>query len=407
MNIYKLIIAFLIGFALYLLVNRVFMEGLEGSPAPITCDNQPQTPCPPNIQTGCLDTDIGVWSCEVSEPDCIGTNQIWCEKYPGQSPNPSQSLTEEEKQLKGIIENAIQGDVFKYWDEVMYVEGTKLQFNFDTSESYITFKNLLDRNTKESFISLNGKPTFVHFNLRSEINIYEADDLDISYIAKIVNCFKEDINGISYTYSTNEEFKDWESNCRIVGNLSDLPNLPQLQYLNLYNTGVEGNLSKLPSLPQLQYLNLSAMGVKGNLSDLPSLPQLKYLNLYYMGVEGNLSDLPSLSELQYLNLGDTGVEGNLSKLPSLPQLQYLNLSAMGVEGNLSDLHGLKYLEELYLCPEADIRGDVTDTPAIYDAYVKGNTDLEDCDNVTEIIDIDCEFSKYNCKCGDSPVTCDN
>ena len=36
------ILAFLIGFALYLLVNRVFIEGLEQSPPPITCNNQPK-----------------------------------------------------------------------------------------------------------------------------------------------------------------------------------------------------------------------------------------------------------------------------------------------------------------------------------------------------------------------------
>ena len=92
-------VGFLIGFAIYLLVNRVFnREGIDTkqSPTPIECliYNQPETLCPSSTkQTGCLDTDNQEWSCNIERAECKGEHQIWCDNYPGQSPGqfPNQS----------------------------------------------------------------------------------------------------------------------------------------------------------------------------------------------------------------------------------------------------------------------------------------------------------------------------
>lgn len=72
-------LSFLIGFALYLLVNRVFkVEGVTSPSPPWSCDNRPPTSgnCP---DSQCLNTVTGVWACPgEKEANCDSPVLTWC-----------------------------------------------------------------------------------------------------------------------------------------------------------------------------------------------------------------------------------------------------------------------------------------------------------------------------------------
>ena len=476
---------FLIGVAIYLLLNKVFMvEGVTTTKHCNTgacavkgqyCYYEPK--CDPNDQnfnggTGCNAGGIDQKCRFCGFGDYI---DIDCD---------------DKIELTMIIRNAYKST--QYSNEVNYLS---LEFNFDT-DSYERFKSLLDRNNDNSFISLhddpynvghNNGPIHLYFTFTDYMHNQGIDHLDISYIVKIINCFKEDINGIGGDILTGNlsalsSLHDLQSlyfgdNTGVTGKLSALSNLQDLQYLDLNYTGVTGELGDLKKLNRLwhldlggvtgvtgklgdlsdlsslEFLHLSSEGVTGELGDLKKLNRLwhldlggvtgvtgnlsalsndlNWLDLSFTGVTGNLSDLSSLDlswlkltdvtgvtgelgvlsglqGLQHLDLGGvTGVAGNLSALSNLHDLHHLFLNDTGVTGVLGDLNGLSSLQildlgdvtgvtgvlhdlnglsslmRLYLCPNPGITGDVSDSPVIYNVYKKGNTDLDNCINVTD------------------------
>lgn len=84
------LVGFLIGFALYLLVNRVFkVEGVTSPSPPWSCDNRPPAPgnCP---DSQCLNTDVGVWACDITnEAECNTSPLTWCKSAISPLPPPA------------------------------------------------------------------------------------------------------------------------------------------------------------------------------------------------------------------------------------------------------------------------------------------------------------------------------
>jgi len=143
-----------------------------------------------------------------------------------------------------------------------------------------------------------------------------------------------------------------------------LTELPQLQFLGLFNNGLtdvsflpsllgltsldlSGNkiqdLSFLESLPGLTSLYLSHNNIQ-DLSFLESLPGLTSLYLHHNNIQ-DISFLPSLPGLTSLNLSFNKIQ-DISFLPSLPGLTSLGLSGNKIQDAsfLSSLRGLTSLD---------------------------------------------------------------
>ena len=167
---------------------------------------------------------------------------------------------------------------------------------------------------------------------------------------------------------------------RITGCLSSLipdphPGLPQLQKLNLQHIGLNkddlellSNITQSNKLPNLQELSLSWNTLTGCLSCFlqdphPGLPQLQKLDLWDTGLNkddlellSNITQSNKLPNLQELNLSYNTLTGCLSCFlpdphPGLPQLQKLNLYY--TELNKDDLQHLTHLIQSQKLPRLD------------------------------------------------------
>tara|TARA_B100000683_G_scaffold7746_1_gene8506 strand:- start:405 stop:1652 length:1248 start_codon:yes stop_codon:yes gene_type:complete len=415
----------------------VFIEGLEEPYNPETgeginpecLDISVSGKCDPNEKLiSCMNTKLGkagqkrgVPSCGVDRDGCKGPTQIWCGndwgKTPGQSPrqspgqsprqspNPSQTpppkdITEDEKKLKGFFAAAeyTSKSAREYLGAAWEV--TEISFHFDGMAQLQDFLSLLDRNTNNSVVDLpHGYPPILDVDYTvpwGDGPVTNTLSLDISYIFKVANCFKDDIIGLIGRGHEGVLTKD------------SLSLLPKLKYLDLANTSVSGNLSSLKDLTKLEYLDLMDTGVSGKLSDLQDLTKLKHLDLNLTSVSGKLSDINGLTNLESLDLAGSGVSGKLSDLQDFTNLEFLDLRDTGFSGKLSDLQDLTNLKYIYLCPNSSITGDLSDVSTIKNAYDRENTDFNECSRLTGVIqDINCSSERYNCMCGDSLVTCDN
>ena len=236
----RCILGFLFGVALYFLVNRVFIEGLEEPYNPETgeginpecLDISVSGKCDPNEKLiSCMNTKLGkagqkrgVPSCGVDRDGCKGPTQIWCGndwgKTPGQSPrqspgqsprqspNPSQTplTADEKKQLIDFFNNAIYkiGDS-PFKDEEFSIT-TKIVFSFDDKDQLPVLLSLLDRNTKSLVNLPEGFPPILDVELnmgkeRSSEKYLFWESQDINYTFKVANCFKDYIIGISTSHS--------------------------------------------------------------------------------------------------------------------------------------------------------------------------------------------------------------
>ena len=427
-------VGFLIGVAIYLLVNRVFIvEGVTGNACSVEncnkkcigkeqcfCDNTcPGLGCDVRNIDKCRFCGFG----EYSDIDCGGSSPS---PSPSSTPSPSPSSTPSPSPLSDSELIELTNIIKTAHESTDDVNNISLKFSFDTLDSYNKFKDLLDRNTKNSFINLydqpynvnrNDNPIYLTFTFNVNNNYPDIDNLDISYIVKIVNLFEEDIKGItlffeSYSIVTGElsslsglsdliyldlnytpvagELKDLKdlsdlkslslNHTHVAGELKDLKDLSDLKSLSLNYTPVAGELKDLKDLSDLKSLSLSDTHVAGELKDLKDLI---YLDLNYTPVAGELKDLKDLSDLISLYLSHTHVAGELSSLSGLSDLMHLDLRGTHVTGKLKDLEKLTNLQMLYLCPNSNIKGVISDIAAIKNAYMKGYTDLDYCEKVTD------------------------
>ena len=125
----------------------------------------------------------------------------------------------------------------------------------------------------------------------------------------------------------------------------------------------------LVALSELDYLNLFSTGVTGSISVFNSLVNLNYLDLGYTGVTGDINVFYSLVNLNHLRLDGTGIAGDISGLNILVNLISLVLSATrGITGDISGLNILVNLTNLRL----DGTGVLVDTTPV---FVKSNGTL--------------------------------
>ena len=135
----------------------------------------------------------------------------------------------------------------------------------------------------------------------------------------------------------------------VTGPLSSrFSELPDLQYLNLWNTKVFGNIAALQNLRKLEKLYLMETKVSGNIAALENLMELKDLRLVETNVIGDIGALKNLTKLKELRLRKTKVSGNLAALQNLRELEILDLYNTMVFGDLAALQGATKLQSLNL-----------------------------------------------------------
>jgi hypothetical protein len=404
-------LAFLIGFALYLLVNRVFMvEGLDfnvedQATCQAACDTMNQ-----NLRCEWMPNCEGI-GCNIGDFDqncraCSDTHPCSSSSPPTKPLTPS--LTPDELKLKNIIEQAIHDSddedksitsdpdplgsdynfivadiVADILSELPDHSVVGLSLHFENADEMADFKKLLQKNTNKSLINSNGKPIilkFLGYSYTRPDNGWEFVSIDLSYAVSIANCFNGNIigmvsvNGFEGDLSALSGLKNSaglqfftladedKSYSNIQGNLSDLSGLEELRFLDFASTpSINGDLSALSGLKKLRFLRATdAPGIKGGLSALSGLEELRVLDFDSTpSINGDLSALSGLKKLRVLDLTPThnreshpgvsrNINGSLSDLSLLEDLIYVDLGETAVEGNLSALSHLTGLRYLDL-----------------------------------------------------------
>lgn len=128
---------------------------------------------------------------------------------------------------------------------------------------------------------------------------------------------------------------------------SNLPSLPRLRGLNLYEAGFPSEwLAKLPGLEVLELANTDLRD--DDLRHLSRMTRLKDLSLGHEVTDDGLRHLAGLSRLERLHLDNSLSDRGLAHLAGLVELRHLSIGGEGItdEGlmHLKGLTGLEYLE---------------------------------------------------------------
>ena len=439
-NLGPCIIGFLIGVALYFLVNRVFiLEGIKkthghghGGKSPSKSPVPSQTPPSESL----TDDELKLKKIIEGGKTEITTDEMLDEIYVKLDDSPSYLLFY--TVTMKIIRDVLSGLGFSDFSVI------SIDLVFEDKKSTDEFRDLLSKNTK-SLIDSDKKLIIFFRRFGPPSDIVGDDYFTTSEAISIANCFKEDVIGISgslqgdianlsgltglqylalYQGNVNGNIKNLSGltglqyldlvNTDVNGDIKNLSGLTGLKYLDLAHTDVNGDIKNLSGLKELKYFQISGEGVEGDIKNLSGLKELKYLIIHVDGdnVEGDIMHLSGLKELKYLGISGN-IEGDIMHLSGLTELQSLHLANTNVNGKLENLSGLSHLEELYLCP-SNMVGDIfsTDNDNIKNLYmrdqsIQSNNDLDKCNGITGFLEVDCSSDMYNCICGDSSVTCDN
>jgi hypothetical protein len=389
-------VGFLIGFAIYLLVNRVFM--VEGIDFEVKDQDTCQRACESLDQTLTCEWKPGcaMEGCNIGGfgQNCRACSDNYPCSSPSQSPSQGPSLTPDQAQdrLQDIIDKVTGGyqATWEDYDPMPRLCQTYTKFNFNglSASEFTDFTTLLS-SSNGRFLSLNDKSPFLYII-----------GLNLSQAVQLVNCFKDDIQGLHITLNDDEQdlsaitllnnkdnFKMLDINndelLRMTGKLTDLNEFTKLVFLNLANTNITDKISNLSlsGLTQLQFLGMTGDeswqgGLNGDIGHIKNLTKLRYLDFGgNPGITGNINQLSGLTELRRLDLSDTGVSGDINDLQSLINLTYVSLCPSGVHGNIFDS---TFAKNLYMNPD------------------KYDTDFDDCLNIKHPNKVDCSDEYFNC-----------
>jgi len=167
-----------------------------------------------------------------------------------------------------------------------------------------------------------------------------------------------------------------------------LPNVPQLQYLNLSNNyELSGEIGPgFYQLPELVYFNAERCDLSGTLSpDIGNLTNLEYFLVWDNNIGGQLPDeIGNLTNLKYLMLTSNQFEGPIpASIGNCTDLEFLHLSFNQFSGDLPpSLANLTNLETLSLF-DNELTGSIPIEFANFihsnlDRISLGNNDLSGC-----------------------------
>jgi len=320
---------------------------------------------------------------------------------PGQSPSqsltPAQSLTPEQEQasLQRIIDKCMR-EINWDWQEYdpvavaaepptptpptpsvptptptptpFFTKYTTFDFGVLSLEEFNYFKTLLSSNTDntERFLSLKDKSAFL-----------DMDGLTLSQVVKLVNCFQENIQGLMFSIVV--DVGDDVDNLSAINSLNNPVNLEWL-YIDT-KSGTVGDLTDLNRFTNLVSLELNDLNITGDISSLSNLTELQYLQITGDSLSGSLTgdivNIQNLTKLRHLNLSNTSVTGDIQGLSNLPELTSLNLSNTSVTGDIKFLDSFKALDRDYIavCP-SNIYGNINNSIFATDQYEKPSQPME-------------------------------
>ena len=384
------ILAFLIGFALYLLVNRVFTEGFEeiynhetGEGINPEClDISVSGNCDPNEKLiSCMDTKLGeagqkrgVPSCGINRARCkFLPNHVWCGndwgKNPGQPPGQSPSPSPTPTPLPPLDSN--DTDNFRNYLKYQEVVNDELDKTFTVMSIYwATMKNDSNNNlysrircplargedVRFTEPSIKKGVEYLMIDAKLLTHVEEDIDLTLSFMIELLKFFNPITLKFLYLRGPASGIT---GDISVLGNMSGV--FPKLTYLNLFQNGITGNISVLGDMggvfPQLEELYLGLNGITGNISVLGNMkgvfPRLRKLYLNSgVSITGDISVLGNMDgvfpQLEELDLSyNKGITGNISVLgnmggdsPVFPQLTELDLSETRITGDISVLSNM-------------------------------------------------------------------
>jgi len=389
------ILAFLIGVALYFLVNRVFM--VEGASNKIKDTKGCQEACNtvlsgqgltcewvndcPNIDTG-LGCNIG----GIHE-NCRACGSGFS---PCQSPSPSSSPSPSPSPSSPPIKE-FNAEEFKNYlkyedeDEENGTRYTTMSINWKRMKSekkstngnlYSSITCALARGEDVRFTEpeLTSKKSVANLIIDGRYILTNNDDIDLTLsfvieLLKFINHINLKKLRIIYT----------KGDISVLGDMGGV--FPSLTYLDLSDRKdmhIRGDISVLKEMrgvfPKLQYLDLSETSIYGYISVLSDMkdvfPKLKYLNLSETSIYGDISVLGKMRNvfhvLESLNLSNTSISGDISVLGDMkgvfPSLTDLDLRETSIYGDISVLKEMRgvfpSLVRLYL-GETSISGNIS------------------------------------------------
>ncbi len=160
-----------------------------------------------------------------------------------------------------------------------------------------------------------------------------------------------------------------ESN-NLVGSLSDLSALPNLQAFivssnqltgpipslnTLHNlqdfearyNNLKGTVPSLSGMTNLQILRLGSNSLSGAIPSLSGLSNLQYLSLYQNQLTGTIPTLTDLTSLIYLDVGYNQLTGTIPALPKSTALTGMSLTNNNFTGSLPDISGYASVVAFY------------------------------------------------------------
>ena len=195
-----------------------------------------------------------------------------------------------------------------------------------------------------------------HFAVSLDIFFWDDDVKDLRRLILKDTDVSGSIEKLQYALSLVELQLKPLTRAVLVGDISSLKRLLQLQVLSLEKMNVQGNLKALQSF-SLQTLHLAHTKVDGDIKYL-DISEMKVLKVAHVDLNGTLDLLNgTLKRMQVMNLACTRVQGNLQVFEDAKDLRELNLGGTDIVG---DIEVFKHTTELRILniSETVTKGDI-------------------------------------------------
>ena len=240
----------------------------------------------------------------------------------------------------------------------LIVESSKLGHTID----YINSKNIQSLLIKSDFFCLDNLDFLVAtplvrglFILEDNINVSAINtlrDLQVLRLSEVSNSIDlsnfPDLRVLGCTYSKfilnidscKHLFWVWLDKFKEV-DLATLATLENMQYLNLYLTGVI-NLGGISLMKKLKFLRLDTARKLESLQGLEkSLTNLESIDIYNARKLTDYSQLSNVPSLKYLYLDKTGESQSIDFVKHLPNLEIVSLGFKVLDGQMDGLKSVK------------------------------------------------------------------
>lgn len=254
-------------------------------------------------------------------------------------------------------------------------------------EGYFTDNNLTENKGKTLTAGSGMYVTAYLSNKNFDISV--SDKYSILEISKDMNSKNKVVLDMSFFKYSPRLTKIVFNNSQACGNVDDLKNCVNIEYLVLSNSQVSGKVDELKSLTKLKNLSLYNTQVSGNVGELKTLTAITNLEAYNTKISGNVGELKTLTTITNLVLQDTLVEGNIGELKTITSLKYLSLNNTNVSGNIDELKTLTKIININI--------------SNHNFPVTG--DIGALSTLTSCSDISLDYGRYTGDLANLPVSC--